>query len=370
MNFTFSDEQTMLRQSVSHYLGRSYGFDQRQAIVGSERGTSAEVWQGLGELGLLAIPFSEESGGMGGSVTDVVAVSEVFGEYLMSEPYLASIILAGHALASATDADTSREWLAKIIDGESLGAFAHEEGRGTPSPARIATTATLGADGYVLNGEKRFVLAGGDADVIVVTARLVGAAHADDELGLLLVTPDAHGVSLTDYRTVDGRKAANCTFDDARAVLLAADAAVSIDAIIDGAILALSAEAVGAMGALVDGTASYAGTRQQFGVPIATFQAVAHRLADMKIAFLQARSTLLYTTALAEAGHAGARDISLLKAQVGRLGRAIGESAIQIHGGVGMTDEVAIGHYLKRIVAIDAMFGDSDFHFRRVGARV
>ena len=259
--------------------------------------------------------------------------------------------------------------MAKIPDGEALGAFAHEEGRGTADPARISTTATLVEDGYLLNGEKRLVLGGGAADVMVVTARPVGPDHAEGELGLVLVTPDVSGLAVTSFRTVDGRQAANCTFDDARAVLLAADAAATITAIIEGGILALSAEGVGAMKALVDTTASYAGTRQQFGVPIATFQAVAHRLADMKIAFLKARSTLLYTTALVEAGHARARDISLLKAQVGRLGRTIAESAVQIHGGVGMTDEVAIGHYLKRIVAIDAMFGDSDFHFRKVGAR-
>ncbi len=213
------------------------------------------------------------------------------------------------------------------------------------------------------------MLGGGDADVMVVTARLLGGDHAEGELGLLLVTPEVPGVSLTSYRTVDGRKAANCVFGDARATLLASDAVATIRSIVEGGMLALSAEAVGAMGALLDATASYAGTRQQFGVPIATFQAIAHRLADMKIAFIKARSTLLYTTALVEAGLAEARDISLLKAQVGRLGRTVAESAVQIHGGVGMTDEVAIGHYLKRIVAIDAMFGDSDFHFRKVGAR-
>lgn len=369
MEFTFSDEQTMLRDSVSQYLGRAYAFDQRQAIIGSDAGTSAEVWQQLREIGLVALPFPEEVGGLGGSTTDVVAISEVFGEHLLSEPYHSSVTLAGRALALVEASDTSREWLAKIADGEALGALAHEEGRGTADPARISTTATLGPDGYVVNGEKRLVLGGGDADVLVVTARLAGADHAEGELGLLLVTPATSGVALKGYRTVDGRKAANVVFNDARAVLLAGDAAATIDAIIEGGILALSAEAVGAMSALLNATASYAGTRQQFGVPIATFQAVAHRLADMKIAFLKARSTLLYTTALVEAGHAGARDISLLKAQVGRLGRTVAESAVQIHGGVGMTDEIAIGHYLKRIVAIDVMFGDSDFHFRKVGAR-
>jgi alkylation response protein AidB-like acyl-CoA dehydrogenase len=172
------------------------------------------------------------------------------------------------------ESDTAREWLAKITDGAPLGAFAHEEGRGTADPARIATTATVRPDGYVLSGEKRLVLGAGDAHVLVVTARLVGAGHADDELGLVLVTPDMPGVALTTYRTIDGRKAANCAFDDVRLAsgdLLAADAASTITAVIEGALIALSAEAVGAMSALLETTASYAGTRQQFGVPIATF---------------------------------------------------------------------------------------------------
>lgn len=376
MDFTFSDEQTMLRDSVSQYLARSYAFDARQAIVGSEGGTSAEVWHQLGEFGLLALPFPESAGGLGGSMTDVVAIAELFGGHLMSEPYLSSIVLAGRAFALAIERDaasvTASDWLAKIVDGSALGAFAHEEGRGTADPARIATIATLGPDGYELDGEKRLVLGGGDAHVLVVTARLLGGGHAEGELGLVLVTPDLPGVALTTYRTVDGRKAANCTFADVRVVsenLLAAEATSTITAIIEVALIVLSAEAVGAMGALLETTAFYAATRQQFGVPIATFQALAHLLANMKIAFLQARSTLLYTTALVEAGRAHARDISLLKAQVGRLGRTIAESAVQIHGGVGTTDDVAIGHYLKRILAIDAMFGDSDYHLRKVGAR-
>jgi alkylation response protein AidB-like acyl-CoA dehydrogenase len=309
---------------------------------------------------------------LGGSITDIVAVAEVFGEHMMSEPYLSSVILAGRALAMAEKSETARTWLAKIVDGDALGAFAHEEGRGTADPVRLATTVTRSAQGWVLSGEKRLVLGGSDADVLVVTARLAGAGHAEEELGVVAVTPDLPGVTLTSYRTIDGRKAANCVFDDVRigaADLLVADAAKTITAVLDGALLALCAEAVGAINALLETTAAYAGTRQQFGVPIATFQAVAHRIADMKIASVKARSTLLYTTALVEAGRAQARDISLLKAQVGRLGRAVAESAVQIHGGVGMTDEVSIGHYLKRILVIDAMFGDSDYHFRKVGER-
>lgn len=372
VDFTYSDEQTMLRQSLSQYLGRSYAFEHRQAAVASESGSSAQVWHQLGEFGLFAIPFPEALGGMDGSITDIVAVAEVFGEHLVSEPYLSSILLAGRAIATQPENVRGRDWLAKIIGGEALGAFAHEEGRGTADPARIATTATRGPHGYVLHGEKRLVLGGGEAHVLVVTARLVGDGHADGDLGLLLVAPEEPTVSLTTYRTVDGRRAANCAFDGVRvpaADVVSIDAESAITEVIAAALVALSAEAVGAMGALLEKTSSYAAARQQFGVPIATFQALAHRLADMKIAFLQARSTLLYTTALVEAGHAQARDISLLKAQVARLGRTVAESAVQIHGGVGMTDEVSIGHYLKRIIAIDAMFGDSDHHYRKVGAR-
>lgn len=369
MDFTFSDEHTMLRQSLAQYLGRSHDFGQRQAIVGSERGTSPEVWHQFVEFGLLAVPFSEAVGGLGGSMTDVVAIAELFGEHLVSEPFFSSIILAGRALALAQDNGTARDWLTKIVTGDALGAFAHEEGRGTADPARIATTAVLGSSGYAVDGAKRLVLGGGAAQLLIVTARLIGTGHAEDELGILLVTPDAPGVDSTTYSTIDGRKAANCQFDGASGVLLVPDAAAAITAVLEGAMLALSAEAVGAMSALVETTASYAQTRQQFGVPIATFQAVAHRLADMKIALMKARSTLLYTTALVEAGRVQTRDMSLLKAQVGRLGRTIGESAIQIHGGAGMTDEVAVGHYLKRLLAIDAMFGDTSYHLRKVGAR-
>lgn len=368
MDFTFSGEQTMLRDGVSRYLAQAYAFDQRQAIVASADGTSAEVWGQFRDFGLLALPFPEVSGGLGGSMSDIVAIAEPFGRHLVSEPYVSSILLAGRALA-AVDGDSARGWLARIIDGTALGAFAHEEGRGTADPTRIATTATRDGDGYVLRGQKRLVLGGDDADLLVVTARLEGTGHRDGELGLLLVTRDTSGVSLTPYRTVDGRKAADCAFDAVPGVLLATDALPVIMEIIEDAVVALCAEAVGAMAALLAMTATYAGTRRQFGVPIATFQVLAHRLADMKIAFLKAQSTLYYTTALVESGRAQSRDIALLKAQVGRLGQTIAESAVQIHGGVGMTDDVAIGHYLKRILAIDAMFGDGDYHYRTVGAR-
>lgn len=371
MDFSFTEEQTLLRGSVSQYLQRHYAFETRQAVVRSAAGWSPEVWRGLGELGLHALPFPEEVGGLGGSIVDVVAVGELFGAHLLVEPYVASVVLAGAALAAVPEhADAARP-LRRIVAGEAIGAFAHEEGPGTPDPASIATRAERTSDGHVLTGEKKLVLHGADADVLVVSARLSGEPGDPDGLALFVVDPAAAGIAVTPFVTVDGRRAAHLRFDGVAlgpGALLAADAHDVIRKVLDRAVVALAAEAVGAMGELLRRTAEYASTREQFGVPIGTFQAVAHRLADMKIAYVKARSTLLYTTALAEAGRAEPHDIAVLKAQVGRLGRVIGESAIQTHGGVGMTDELPIGHLHKRILAIDAMFGTADHHLRTVGA--
>jgi len=371
MDFTFTDEQTMLRESVGRYLAKNYTFEDRQALVKSDRPFSAEAWQAFAEFGLLSLPFPEELDGLGGSVVDLVAVGELFGEHLVVEPYLSSILLAGRALAEFGEAPRAKRWLERLMSGEALAAFAHEEGAGTADPALVAVRCTETDGGYRLDGEKRLVLGGANADVLVVTARVAGEPGGRDGLALLVVEPGASGVRITPFKTVDGRSAAHIAFD---AVEVSADDCLTTDAYqaltrtLDDAVIALSAEAVGAMDALLRQTTDYAVTRKQFGVPIGTFQTVAHRLSDMKMAFTKARATLLYTAALAEAGRAGRREVSVLKAQVGRLGRAIAEAAVQTHGGIGMTDELAVGHYMKRILAVDAMFGNSDYHYRVVGA--
>lgn len=370
MDFSFTDEQTMLRDSVARYLAKNYAFEARQAIVGSGRPFSAEVWRAFTEFGLLSLPFPAETGGLGGSIVDLVAISELFGEHLLVEPYLSSVLLAGQALAAAGEHPTARRWLGRIMAGESLAAFAHEEGGGTAEPSQVALRCDRAGDTYRLDGEKRLVLGGANADVLVVTARTGAEPGRPEEMGLLVVEPGTPGVRLTPFMTMDGRSAAHVGFDSVEVPAdhcLTTDAYPVITAILDTAVIVLAAEAVGAMGALLRQTSEYATTREQFGMPIARFQTVAHRLADMKIAYTKARATLLYTTALAEAGRAAPRDISVLKAQVGRLGRDIGEAAVQTHGGVGMTDELAIGHYLKRVLAIDAMFGNSEYHYRVVG---
>jgi alkylation response protein AidB-like acyl-CoA dehydrogenase len=371
VDFTFTDEQAMLRESVARYLQRHYTFAERQALLASGRPYSAAVWQHFAELVLRALPFPAKCGGGGGSVVDLVAVGEPFGEHLLVEPYVSSVLLAGGVLASAADNPAARRWLTKIMAGEALGALAHEEGTGTPDPSMVALRAKASAQSYQLDGEKRLVLGAPEADTLVVTARVGSDPGSRGGLAVLLVAPDAPGVHLTPFRTIDGRSAGHIVFDS---VEVAADACVSTEAYaaltgaLRDAVVALAAEAVGAMGALLRQTSDYAATRHQFGVPIGSFQVVAHRLADMKIAYTKARATLLHTAGLVEAGRATARDIAVLKAQVGTLGRSIGEAAVQTHGGIGMTDELAVGHYLKRLIAIDAMLGDADYHYRVVGA--
>ena len=369
MDFSQTDEQKMLQESVKRLLERSYDFETRQKMLQSGRPWSPEIWQALAEMGILGLPFAEEVGGFGGAMADVVAVAEPFGAHLLIEPYVSSILLAGSCLGQS-DSPAAQAQLSKIITGEQTAAFTHEEGKGTADPAFVSLAATEAAGGFTLSGEKRMVLGGAQADTLVVSARTRGTAPDKDGLSLFMVDPKQQGVSITSFVTIDGRHAAHITFDGVQIPSerrIAEDAHSVLQTVISRAIVALCAEAVGAMGALLGLTSEYASTRKQFGTPIATFQTISHRLADMKIAYVKARSCLLYTTALMDAGQAGAQDISILKGQIGALGRDIGEAAIQTHGGVGMTDEVSIGHFHKRILTINALFGDSEYHFRAVG---
>lgn len=370
MDLTFTDEQQALRESLARYLDRTYTFDQRQKLLQSDSPWSADVWRHFAELDLTALPFGEDAGGIGGTAADLVAVGEVLGEYLCVEPYVGTVLLAGRALATATGAagDRARELLTGIIAGDTHVAFAHEEGRGTPAAAQVALDAVDAADGVRLTGSKGLVIGAAQASAYVVTARVAGVPGSGEGVALVLVEADAPGLSLRNYRTVDGRAAASVEFRDTPGRVLADNATGLVGEIAGTGILGLAAEAVGAMGVLLKITVEYGSTRQQFGVPIGTFQALAHRMANMKMAYLQARATLLYTTALVEAGTAGPTEIAVLKAQVGRLGRTLAESAVQVHGGIGTTDELPVGHYLKRILAVEAMFGDSEHHLRTVGA--
>ena len=363
MDFTFTPEQDMLRDSLDRLLASKGSVERRPLAARGDRGPSADLWRDLNAMGLLALPFAEADGGLGGSVCDLVAIGELFGRHLLVEPYVGSALLGGGALALGGDA--AQADLAAVIAGERIAALAHEERHGVGALAQMGTVLSDGADGLRLNGDKRLVLAGAEADVLIVSAR------TGDRLALVRVDPAAAGVSIGGHALIDGRRAATIRFANvavAAADVLHADAAAALDRVLDQAIMALAAEAWGAMAALLTASSTYATTRKQFGVPIASFQVIAHRLADMKLACAKAQSLLLYTTALVEAGQGSGRDIALLKAQIGRLGRAVGEAAVQIHGGIGMTDELAVGQYLKRILTIEGMLGGTDYHLRRVGA--
>ncbi|MDD3444466.1 MAG: acyl-CoA dehydrogenase family protein [Zavarzinia sp.] len=367
MNFDFTAEQAMMRDGIERYLSHHHAFSQRQAMLLAGQTYSRETWAHFREQGVLALAIPEESGGLGGSVVDIVALSELFGAHLVAEPFLPTIVMAGRALARAAGDGDAAVWLARILAGGALAAFAHEEGKGSPEASAIRSEANSVSRGFRLTGEKRLVLGGADADVLIVSARLSGG---EDSFLLLAVGAREAGVAVTPFRLIDGRHAAHVRFDDVEvpgSAVLALDGGDAIAAVIGDGMIALAAEAVGAMGALLQATTDYAATRKQFGRPIGSFQVIAHRLADMKMAYVQARASLLYAAALAEAGRGGADFLSVLKGLVGRSGIAIGEAAVQIHGGIGMTDELVIGHLLKRLLVIDALFGDADYHARTVG---
>lgn len=359
MDLTFTDEQRALADSVARLLEQERDFHARRAQLAEGVTLSPKVWHHLAEQGLLALPRSDS----GGNIVDIVAIAMRFGAALLTEPYLATVVLAGAALEAAGTTEATAA-LAAIASGDAIVAFAHDEVVSGGPTGLIETVAVATDDGFVLNGCKPLVLAAGEAQQLVITAR-----H-DGGIALFLLESGSAGVSVEPFITMDGRGAARVTFEDVRVptrALLLRDAASVIDHIVSDATIYLAAESVGAMDALFRMTATYAMTRTQFDKPIGSFQTVAHRLADMKIALAKANASLLYVAALREAGLATASDISQVKAQTGRLGRSLAEAAVQTHGGVGMTDELAVGHLLKRVLANDALFGDAELHLRRLG---
>lgn len=364
MDFNYTHEQRLLADNVGRFLVKEHGFAARQAVIASGGGFSRPVWRHFADMGLLALPYAESMGGLGGSVVDVAIIGECFGEALLTEPFLGSVMLGGRALCLAEPDARLIPAIEGMFTGDVIVALAHEEDFGVSHVVNLSTRLDSDGDGFVLSGRKSLVLAGGDADVLVVSAM-----H-DGQVALVAVDRAQAGVETTPFITIDGRSAAHIIFRDTplpAASIILRDARDAIERVIDDASLYLCAESVGAMVALLRITVDYARTRQQFGAPIVAFQTIAHRLADMKIALAKAQATLAHTLALAEAGDASRRDISIVKAQTGRLGRAIAENAVQTHGGVGMTDELVVGHYLKRLLANEALFGHTEYHLRRLG---
>ena len=371
MDFSFTEEQTLLRNSVQGLLASKYDFDTRRKIVKSADGMSKEIWAQFAEMGLLAAPFTEEQGGFGGGAIETMIVLEEMGRNLVVEPYVETVVIAGGFLREGGDADQQAAHIPGIVDGSTIWAFAYAEPQGRYNLADLVTTAKKDGAGYTVNGYKAVVLGAPWAQKLVVTARTGGGQRDRDGVSVFIVDKNAPGVSTRDYPTVDGRRASEITFEN---VKVGADALIGaegkglplVEKITDQAIAALSAEAVGCMGELNKATVEYCKTRKQFGVPIGKFQVLQHRMVDMFMAYEQSVSmTYMVNLKLEENEAERIKAAAGAKVQIGKAGRYVGQQAVQLHGGMGMTDELNVGHYFKRLTMIDTQFGNVDHQLKR-----
>lgn len=371
MDFSLSEEQALLKDSVEKFIQNEYDFETRQKHVSSPEGFSRDNWKLFAELGWTAIPFPEEDGGLGGSPVELMVIMEQFGRGLVVEPYLATVILAGMLISRAGTSEQKQEYLPGIIDGNVQAAFAFAEPRSRFDLADLTTTATRADDGYTLNGHKAVVLNGHSADILVVSARTSGGQRDERGISLFVVNADAPGMERRGYPTIDGHHAAEISFENvhvqSRGILGEEGTAwPAIDSVMDLGTLAVGAEAVGIMEMLHRKTLDYTKSRVQFGVPISTFQALQHRMVDMFMDYEQTKSLLyMATMQLKGGGPQGSKAVSALKYQIGTAGRKLGQEAVQLHGGMGVTNELDVAHYFKRLTIIDTLFGNSDYHLGR-----
>ncbi|MDB5573437.1 MAG: acyl-CoA dehydrogenase-like [Tardiphaga sp.] len=367
MDLTPSDEQRLLRDSAERFIAETYTTKLREKNAAEPLGFSAAIWKQFADLGWLALPIAEDYGGLGGGAVDVGILMESFGKGLVSEPYLATVVLGAGLVAEAGSDAQKQELLPKVADGTMLLAFAHAERAARSDLAHVETTATRSGDGWRLDGAKIAVLDGRAAHRIIVSARV---KDEDNRLALFLVAPDAEGVTLRDYPRLGGGQGCNLTLADVKtsidARLGSADALPMIEAVTDRALAALSAEAVGIMQTLLDKTLDYTKIRKQFGRPLSSNQVIRHRLVDMSVACDEARSIALRAAMMADDGSvARGRAASGAKAKIGKGARFVAEQAVQCHGAMGVTEELDIGAYFKRLLAFETLFGGSSHHYRR-----
>jgi pimeloyl-CoA dehydrogenase small subunit len=371
MDFSFTEEQTLLRNSVSKYLADNYAFDAWRKFTRSEAGRDPKHWQQLAELGLFAAALPEEHGGLGGGAVESMIIAEELGRTLVVEPYIPTVVIGGGFLKHGGSDAQKSEWLGRIATGEAMLAFAFAEAQGRYNLADLKTTAKKQGNGYVLNGQKAVVVAAPWADTLIVTARTAGGQRDAKGISVFLVDKKTKGISTRDYPTWDGGRASEVTFENvevsADRLIGPADGALPlIERVVDEAIAATCADATGAMKVLVDATVEYSKQRKQFGVPIGKFQVLQHRMVDMFVNYEQAVSiTLMVTLKLEESETERKKAASAAKAEIGKAGRFVGQGAVQIHGGMGMTDELNVGHYFKRLTMIDALYGSTDHHLKR-----
>jgi len=370
MDFNFTDEQNMLRDSIAKFVAADYDFDKRCEMLKSPDAWRKN-WSTFAEMGLLLAPIPEDQGGLGGGPVDTLVIMEELGKGLVVEPYLQTAVIGVGFLKHAGSEAQKAEHLAAIGAGERVVAFAYAEPKGRFNLADLATTAKKDGAGFVINGHKAVVIGAPQADHLIVTARTAGGQRDAKGVSLFIVPKNAKGVTTRDYPTIDGFRASEVYFENvsvgADALIGPADAALPlVEQVTDEAIAALAAEAVGCMRMMHTLTLDYAKERKQFGVPIASFQVLQHRMVDMFMATEQSVS-MAYMAALkiGEGAEERAKAAAGAKVQIGRAGRFVGQAAVQIHGGMGVTDEMKVGHYFKRVTMIDAQFGNVDHHLKR-----
>jgi len=373
MDFDLSEEQRLLKESVDGLLTDSYDFEQRKKYMKEKGGWSKAVWGRLAEQGLLGLPFAEEDGGFGGGGVETMIVMEALGRALVLEPYLATVVIGGGFLRHGASAEQRAAHVPGIVDGSKTFAFAQLEKNSRYDLHDVATSAKKKGGAYVIDGEKFVVLNGENADTLIVTARTRGERRDRSGVGVFLVPSNAKGVTRKSYPTQDGLHAADISFTG---VEVGADAAIGdpenalalIERVVDDARVALCAEAVGLMDESLKTTVEYIKTRKQFGVAIGTFQSLQHRASDMFVALEQARSMSMFATMAIDFDDPKerAKAVAAAKVQIGKSGKFVGQQSIQLHGGIGMTQEAKIGHYFKRLTMIENTFGDTDYQLRRV----
>ncbi|MFI5002091.1 MAG: acyl-CoA dehydrogenase family protein [Reyranellales bacterium] len=377
MDFEYTEEQRLLRESLDRLLGDSYGFDKRKGYLAEPEGFSSAMWAQYAELGLLGLPFAEEHGGFGGGAVDVMIVMEAFGRVLALEPYLATVVLAGTALGHAGSAAQNAAIVPRIVDGSVRLAVAHGERQARYDLNDVVTTAKKTASGWRLDGAKSVVVHGDSADRLIVSARVSGERHDPDGIGLFLVDAKANGVARRSYKMRDGKAAADISLSDVE--VLEADALgepgqglATIERVTQAGIMATSAEAVGAMETMLALTIEYMKTRVQFGKPIGENQALQHRATEMMMSLEQGRSLAMLAAIMVDDNNAEQRahDLSTAKVGVGQAARFVSQNAVQLHGGIGMTEEYAVGHYFRRCMVIEHSFGDTGYHLSKLAARV
>ena len=367
MNFEYNEEQKLLKESAERWAQDNYSFEQRNAAMDNDDGYSTEHYATFAELGWLSVPFAEEYGGYGGGIIDIAAIMEEMGKALVVEPVFANMVLFGGLLEQSSHEALKSEIIPQIIDGSLMGGVAMYEPQSRFDMSNIATTATASGENYSISGTKSVVLNGASAQKLIVTARTSGEQNHQDGISLFLVDVDADGVSLNNYPLMDGQQVADINFEKVNGVLISEldKGYAPLVACVDRAHIALCAEAVGIMEVLNRTTVEYTKTRKQFGVQISSFQALQHRMVDTFMAYEQAKSILIGALCeLSDPDTNAAEAQKILTATrtlIAKNGKHIGDEAIQLHGGMGLTDEMSVGHYVKRLMMINLIFGDQSF---------